>query len=194
MTNQSIKADGKEQSLNLRTHAYFELFYKYLCVRRLLGSFSIDDGIENVTIKMNSRFFKPFRFYILQIAENAKCGRIYPSWFLVVACLRPLLIVWQNEAWRAEKIFWGAPPSPSLISGSGWPGPPLSQGLDPPLKPIAFMTYSLPSPSSLLKLPIFSKEVLPIWPVWRGFARKGIWLVEVYKRVRKSFISVCKMR
>ena len=65
MTNQSIKADGKEQSLNLRTHAYFELFYKYLCVRRLLGSFSIDDGdgIENVTIKMNSRFFKPIRFY-----------------------------------------------------------------------------------------------------------------------------------
>ena len=65
MTNQSIKAEGKEQSLNLRTQAYFELFYKYLCVRRLLGSFSIDDGdgIENVTIKMNSRFFKPFRFY-----------------------------------------------------------------------------------------------------------------------------------
>ena len=122
--DQSIKAEGKEQSLNLRTQAYFELFYKYLCVRRLLGSFSIDDGdgIENVTIKMNSRFFKPFRFYILQIAENAKCGRIYPSWFLVVACLRPLLIVWQNEAWRAEKIFWGAPPA-SLISESGWPGP-----------------------------------------------------------------------
>ena len=65
MTNQSIKAEGKEQSLNLWTQAYFELFYKYLCVRRLLGSFSIDDGdgIENVTIKMNSRFFKPFRFY-----------------------------------------------------------------------------------------------------------------------------------
>ena len=65
MTNQSIKAEGKEQSLNLRTQAYFELFYKYLCVRRLLGSFSIDDGdgIENVTIKMNSRFFKPIRFY-----------------------------------------------------------------------------------------------------------------------------------
>ena len=65
MTNQSIKAEGKEQSLNLRTQAYFELFYKYLCVRRLLGSFSIDDGdgIENVTIKMNSRFFKPFRCY-----------------------------------------------------------------------------------------------------------------------------------
>ena len=90
MTNQSIKAEGKEQSLNLRT-----LFYKYLCVRRLLGSFSIDDGhgIENVTIEMNSRFFKPLPSLLFQIAENAKCRRIYPSWFLEVACLRPLLIV-----------------------------------------------------------------------------------------------------
>ena len=31
--------------------------------RVTLGSFSNDDGSENVTIKMNSRFFKRYRDY-----------------------------------------------------------------------------------------------------------------------------------
>ena len=38
----------------------------------------------------------------------------------------------QNEAQRAEKKIFEAPP---LISGSGWPAPSLSEGLDLPLYP-----------------------------------------------------------
>ena len=44
----------------------------------------------------------------------------------------PLLFWDQTEAQRAEKIFFQTGP-PHFISGSGWPGPPLSEGLDPPL-------------------------------------------------------------
>ena len=45
---------------------------------------------------------------------------------------RPPLILDQTEAQRAEKKFGDRPPS-HLISGSGWPGPLLSQGMDPAL-------------------------------------------------------------
>ena len=42
-----------------------------------LGSFSIDDGngSENVSFKMNSRFFQTLS-RLFQFAENGKCGRI----------------------------------------------------------------------------------------------------------------------
>ena len=39
----------------------------------------------------------------------------------------------QNEAQRAEKKFF-LKLGPPLISGSGWPAPALSEGLDPPLE------------------------------------------------------------
>ena len=46
----------------------------------LKGSFSIDDGdgIENVTIKMNSRFFKFFRIYskLLKMSNVGECPRV----------------------------------------------------------------------------------------------------------------------
>jgi len=64
----------------------------------ILGSFSIDDGhgSENVTIKMNSRFFDFFT-RLFQNAENANVGgflgTVYSSLErerkFVVACLRP---------------------------------------------------------------------------------------------------------
>ena len=44
----------------------------------------------------------------------------------------PLFFWAQTGAQRAEKIFFQTGP-PHFISGSGWPGPPLSEGLDPPL-------------------------------------------------------------
>ena len=47
----------------------------------------------------------------------------------------PLFLA-QTEARRAEKKFCFRDRAPHLlISGSGWPGPPLSEGLDPPLQP-----------------------------------------------------------
>ena len=42
---------------------------------------------------------------------------------------RAPLFLDQTEGRRAEKFFKTVP----LISESGWPGPPLSEGLDPPL-------------------------------------------------------------
>jgi len=46
----------------------------------------------------------------------------------------PPLLLDQNEARRAEKSFFEPPPPPPpLISGSGWPPRPLSEGLDLPL-------------------------------------------------------------
>ena len=49
-----------------------------------------------------------------------------------------------NEARRAEKkIFWDSPPC-HFISGSGWPGPPLSGGLDPPLQKRMALVFLLP--------------------------------------------------
>ena len=45
----------------------------------------------------------------------------------------PLLFLDQTEDRRAEKIiFYTAPPP--LTSGSGWTGPPFSEGLDPLLE------------------------------------------------------------
>ena len=46
-------------------------------------SFSVVDGDdrENVTFKMNSRFLQTLS-PLFQIAENAKCGQMSPSWFL----------------------------------------------------------------------------------------------------------------
>ena len=67
------------------------------------GSFSIDDGdgSENVTFKMNWRFFKLFRVYSNSL-KRSEVGKFLESWFLgdriqvkkekenfVVACLRP---------------------------------------------------------------------------------------------------------
>ena len=46
---------------------------------------------------------------------------------------RPLLIFRPKWGPMGRKnCFWGHPSHP-LISGCGWPGPPLSKGLDPPL-------------------------------------------------------------
>ena len=43
-----------------------------------VGSFSIDNGngSENVTFKMNSRFFKESLSRLFQFAEKGKCRRI----------------------------------------------------------------------------------------------------------------------
>ena len=38
----------------------------------ILGSFNIDDGNENVSFKMNSRFFQSLS-RLFQFAENGKC-------------------------------------------------------------------------------------------------------------------------
>ena len=50
-------------------------------LQKLIGSFSIDDaeGNENVTFKMNSRFFKTLS-RLFQIAGNVKCRRISLKW------------------------------------------------------------------------------------------------------------------
>ena len=50
----------------------------------------------------------------------------------------PPLLLDQTEALRAETNFFGDR-SP-LISGSGWPVPPLSEGLDPPLSGVGSFT------------------------------------------------------
>ena len=58
-----------------------------------------------------------------------------------------LLFLDQTEAQRAEKNFFETAPPPHFISGSGWPGPPLSEGLDPPLTDtIVFSKINKPPP------------------------------------------------
>ena len=65
----------------------------------------------------------------------------------------PHIFLDQTEAQRAEKIFFQTGP-PHFISGSGWPGPPLSPGLDPPLTDtIVFSKINKP-PSSQMGLKI----------------------------------------
>ena len=83
-----------EQALQLTS-------YYLQTVHFLLGSFSIDNGNENVSFKMNSRFFNLCRVYS-NLLKMASVGEFPWSWFLedrtqvwrekkrfVVACLRP---------------------------------------------------------------------------------------------------------
>ena len=58
----------------------------------------------------------------------------------------------QNEVRRAEKrISETGPPPPSFISGSGCPGLPLSEGLDPPVVFILYLMRSKPQNASLYR-------------------------------------------
>ena len=83
-----------EQALQLTS-------YYLQTVQFLLGSFSIDNGNENVSFKMNSRFFNLCRVYS-NLLKMANVGEFPWSWFLedrtqvwrekkrfVVACLHP---------------------------------------------------------------------------------------------------------
>ena len=83
-------------------------------------------------------------FRILHFSSSSK--RPLEAWFdLYVCCMHwwiqgrgpggpppPPIFSDQTESQRAEKKFFLRPGSP-LIWGSWWPGPPLSEGLDPPL-------------------------------------------------------------
>ena len=44
-----------------------------VCCKNSLGSFSNDDGSENVTIKMNSRFIFQTSSRLFQLDLNVKC-------------------------------------------------------------------------------------------------------------------------
>ena len=55
--------------------------------------------------------------------------------------LFPLLLD-QTEARRAKKIFLETTSSPPLITGSGWQGPPLFEGLDPLLLCLISLVHS----------------------------------------------------
>ena len=115
------------------------------CKVNALGSFSIDDedGSEKVTFKMNSPFFQTLS-RLFQFTENVKCGRI-----------------------SLELISWG--PDSSLERERKIRRRLFTFSINREIrhfhvyctfkvvlliKPIVFLPFSLPSPSSLLKLPI----------------------------------------
>ena len=95
-----------------------------------LGSFSIDDGSGNVTFKMNSRFFFQTLSRLFHSTENVKflgdrnCRQLSSRVVTAKKCTK------KHDARAKIKVT-------VLL-----------------IKPIAFLTFSLPSPSSLLKLPI----------------------------------------
>ena len=63
-----------EQALQLTS-------YYWQTVHFLLGSFSIDNGNENVSFKMNSHFFNRCRVYS-NLLKMANVGEFPWSWFL----------------------------------------------------------------------------------------------------------------
>ena len=72
---------GKESRYVVRWSHYHRLGARSdltCCSGKILGSFSIDDGdgSEEVTFKMNSRFFKLHQLSLFQFTENVKCRRI----------------------------------------------------------------------------------------------------------------------
>ena len=78
-------------------------------VKSVKMSFSTDDGDgENVTIKMNSRFFKLFRVYSSSL-EMSNMGEFPWSWFLV-ACVQTITKLWlvQSLILSARRLIsWG---------------------------------------------------------------------------------------
>ena len=81
-----VVVEGSSRRAKINGHPYqaglgsvlVQFISRYLRQAPLVGSFSIDygDGSENVTFKMNSRFFKLCRVYSKEPRESVKCGRI----------------------------------------------------------------------------------------------------------------------